>query len=148
MSCKFKFYPVGKTYTDPVTAVFKPAIPFGKKYFKGDIVLMHPEIMGSKVFLNSNILREALLNSADYLEKALGIKITDVTKSEEVKEEVKPKRRTNIPKVEKTETTIIVDEPTVEEPHTVSPELEATVIAAGGTVERVETLGEEELIIE
>ena len=95
MACKFKFYPVGKTYTDPVTAVFKPAIPFGKKYFKGDIVLMHPEIMGSKVFLNSNILREALLNSADYLEEAIGIKITDVAKSEKIEEvvEVKPRRR-------------------------------------------------------
>ncbi len=134
MSCKFKFYPVGKTYTDPVTAVFKPAIPFGKKYFKGDIVLMHPEIMGSKVFLNSNILREALLNSADYLENTLGIKITDVTKSEEVKEEVKPKRKTNIPKVEKTETNIIIDEPTVKEPKKEEPV--------------VETLGEEELIVE
>lgn len=133
MSCKFKFYPVGKTYTDPVTAVFKPAIPFGKKYFKGDIVLMHPEIMGSKVFLNSNILREALLNSAEYLEKAIGIKITDATKSEE-KIEVKPKRRTNIPKVEKVEETIIVDEPTIVE----ETKPESTV----------ETLGEEDLIVE
>jgi hypothetical protein len=136
MACKFKFYPVGKTYTDPVTAVFKPAIPFGKKYFKGDIVLMHPEIMGSKVFLNSNILREALLNSADYLEEAIGIKITDVAKSEKVEEvvEVKPRRRTNIPKVEKVEDTIIVDEPTKEEPKKEEPV--------------VETLGEEELIVE
>lgn len=148
MACNFKFYPVGKTYTDPVTAVFKPAIPFGKKYFKGDIVLMHPEIMGSKVFLNSNILREALLASATYLEEAIGVKITDATKSEEEKVEVKPRRRTNIPKVEKVEETIIIDEPTIDEPHTVSPELEATVIAAGGTVERVETLGEEDLIVE
>ena len=122
MACKFKFYPVGKTYTDPVTAVFKPAIPFGKKYFKGDIVLMHPEIMGSKVFLNSNILREALLNSADYLEEAIGIKITDATESKEEKVEVKPRRRTNIPKVEKVEET--------------KPE------------STIETLGEEDLIVE
>jgi hypothetical protein len=132
MACNFKFYPVGKTYTDPVTAVFKPAIPFGKKYFKGDIVLMHPEIMGSKVFLNSNILREALLASADYLEETIGVKITDATKSEEKVEEVKPKRRTNIPKVEKIEKEI--EEPKKEEPKSEEPKLE--------------TLGEEDLIVE
>lgn len=134
MACNFKFYPVRKTYTDPVTAVFKPAIPFGKKYFKGDIVLMHPEIMGSKVFLNSNILREALLNSASFLEETLGIKITDATKSEEIKEEVKPKRRTNIPKVEKIEEELKSEEPVKEEPKTEEPKLE--------------TLGEEDLIVE
>lgn len=134
MACNFKFYPVGKTYTDPVTAVFKPAIPFGKKYFKGDIVLMHPEIMGSKVFLNSNILREALLASAAYLEEAIGVKITDATKSEEEKVEVKPRRRTNIPKVEKVEETIIIDEPTVVD----ETKKESTI----------ETLGEEDLIVE
>lgn len=134
MACNFKFYPVGKTYTDPVTAVFKPAIPFGKKYFKGDIVLMHPEIMGSKVFLNSNILREALLASAAYLEEAIGIKITDATESKEEKVEVKPRRRTNIPKVEKVEETIIVNEPTVVE----ESKPESTI----------ETLGEEDLIVE
>lgn len=134
MACNFKFYPVGKTYTDPVTAVFKPAIPFGKKYFKGDIVLMHPEIMGSKVFLNSNILREALLASADYLEETIGVKITDATKSEEEKVEVKPRRRTNIPKVEKVEETIIMDE--------------STIVDETKKESTIETLEEEDLIVE
>lgn len=133
MACNFKFYPVEKTYTDPVTAVFRPAIPYGRKYFKGDIVLMHQGMIGSKIFLNSHILREALLSSANYLERVLEIKITDVAKSEEVKEEVKPKRRTNIPKVEKVEETII------EEPTTVEETKEESTI---------ETLGEEDLIVE
>lgn len=97
MLSRFKFYPVEKTYTDPVTAVFKPAIPFGKKYFKGDLVLMHPEIMGSKVFLNSNILREAILNSKELLEERLGLIIEDAAKSE------KPKKKTTAKKVEKVE---------------------------------------------
>jgi len=111
MSSKFRFYPVEKTYTDPVTAVFKPAIPFGKKYFKGDLVLMHPEIMGSKVFLNSNILREAILNSKELLEERLGLVIEDATKSE------KPKKKTTAKKVEKVEEVLETpkEEP-VEEP--------------------------------
>lgn len=134
MACNFKFYPVEKTYTDPVTAVFRPAIPYGRKYFKGDIVLMHQGMIGSKIFLNSHILREALLSSASYLERVLEIKITDVAKSEEVKEEVKPKRRTNIPKVEKIEEELKPEEPAKEEPKAEEVKLE--------------TLGEEDLIVE
>lgn len=76
----FKFKPTKKTYTDPATAVFRPAIALGPKYFKGDICLLDEKILYSKIILNSNILREALLNSKDVIEDMLDIKITDKRK--------------------------------------------------------------------
>lgn len=77
MKCKFEFKPVEKTFSDPIAAVFKPGTPFGREYARGDIVLLHPEIASSKTFLNSNILRDALLDSREFLEEKLGIQIID-----------------------------------------------------------------------
>ena len=108
MKCKFEFKPVEKTFSDPVAAVFKPGTPFGREYSRGDIVLLHPEISSSKVFLNSLILRDALLDSKEYIEEKLGIIITEKT------EEPKAKKSTK-----KTKETVKVEEPVeekVEEP--------------------------------
>lgn len=104
MKCKFEFKPVEKTFSDPVAAVFKPGTPFGREYSRGDIVLLHPEISSSKVFLNSLILKDALLDSREYLEEKLGIVITEKT------EEPKAKKSTK-----KTKETVKVEEP-IEEP--------------------------------
>lgn len=79
----FKFKPTNKTYTDPVSATFKPGIPYGRSKSKGDIVLLDEGFIASKVILNSNVLREAILNSKEYLEKALDITIKDNRKTEE-----------------------------------------------------------------
>lgn len=73
----FKFKPTNKTYSDPIAATFKPGIPFGRKYSAGDICLIHDGFQGSKIFLNSKILREALLNSKKFLEEVLEISIED-----------------------------------------------------------------------
>lgn len=90
---KFVIRPIGKLNCDPVTSIFKPGIPFGMQYFKGDLILFHPEITTSKTFLNSKILREAILNSKEYVEEALGLIISDALNVEEVKEEA-PKKET------------------------------------------------------
>ena len=73
----FRFKPTTQTYSDPVSATFKPGIPFGREYSKGDMCLLHEGFQSSKIFLNSTVLREAILNSKEYLEEALGLKITD-----------------------------------------------------------------------
>lgn len=73
----FKFKSTKKTYSDPIAATFKPGIPFGRKYSAGDICLIHDGFQGSKTFLNSKILREALLNSKEFLEEVLEISIED-----------------------------------------------------------------------
>ena len=83
MRSNFKFKPVNKTFSDPVAATFKPGIPFGRNFSKGDIVLLHSEISSSKIYLNSNILRDAMLNSKEYLEEALGLIISDARNVEE-----------------------------------------------------------------
>ena len=93
MKSKFEFRPVNRTFSDPVAAQFKPGAPFGREYSRGDIVLLHPEISSSKVYLNSNILRDAMLASKEYLEEALGLVISDAKNVEEVKEEA-PKKET------------------------------------------------------
>lgn len=86
---KFIFRNTAKINCDPVTAIFKPGIPFGMEYFRGDLVLFHPEITVSKVFLNSKILREAILNSKDIVEEMLGLTITDaLNKIEEAPVEI------------------------------------------------------------
>ena len=95
----FIFKPTNKTYTDPATAVFKPAIPLGRKYSKGDICLINEKLMYSKMILNSNVLREALLNSKDFLEQALEITIKD--KRKPVQETTKPMETIEVPKVTK-----------------------------------------------
>ena len=73
----FKFKPTKKTYSDPVAAVFKPGIPFGRKFSKGDICLLHDGFHASKLFLNSTVLREALLNSKEFIEEICEISIVD-----------------------------------------------------------------------
>lgn len=73
----FKFKPTNKTYSDPVAATFVPGIPFGREYSRGDICLLNEGFQSSKMFLNSKILREAILNSKEYLEEVLEISIKD-----------------------------------------------------------------------
>lgn len=80
----FKFKLTKKTYTDPIAATFKPGIPFGRKFSKGDLCLLNDGFQASKVFLNSNVLREALLNSKELLEELLEISIKDKRKPVEV----------------------------------------------------------------
>ena len=84
----FKFKPTRKTYSDPIAATFKPGIPLGRKYSAGDMCLLHDGFQGSKVFLNSRVLRAALLNSKGYIEEVLEIRITDM-RDNEPKTEVK-----------------------------------------------------------
>lgn len=91
MKCKFEFKPVEKTFSDPVSAIFKPGIPFGREYCRGDVVLLHPEIATSKTFLNSKILRDALLDSREYLEKVLDVKIVDAREPEVIEDPVEKK---------------------------------------------------------
>lgn len=78
----FKFKPTRKTYSDPIAATFKPGIPLGRKYSAGDMCLLHDGFQGSKVFLNSRVLRAALLNSKEYVEEVLEIRITDIRDNE------------------------------------------------------------------
>ena len=73
----FVFKPTNKTYSDPVAATFAPGVPFGREKSRGDICLLHTGFSASKIYLNSKVLREAMLNSKDYLEEALNIRITD-----------------------------------------------------------------------
>ena len=90
----FVFKPTKQTYSDPVSATFLPGIPFGRERARGDICLLHTGFSGSKVFLNSIILREAILNSKEYLEEALDIKIIDkLAKNEQaIQKAKKPKK--------------------------------------------------------
>lgn len=111
MKSKFEFRPVNRTFSDPVAAQFKPGAPFGREYSRGDIVLLHPEISSSKIYLNSNILRDAILASKEYLEEALGLVISDAKNVEEVKEEA-PKKETKSKKGSKKEEPAPVEEVT------------------------------------
>lgn len=116
----FVFKDTKHTYSDPVSATFLPGIPFGREKSKGDICLLHTGFAASKIFLNSSVLREALLNSKDLIEEKLDIKITDKknalppkAEKKEVKEaevvilEEEPKKST---KKNKKEAEIIVEE--------------------------------------
>lgn len=87
----FVFKPTKQTYSDPVSATFLPGIPFGRERSRGDICLLHEGFAASKIFLNSIVLREAILNSKEYLENVLDLKITDkrATKSEEELQKIK-----------------------------------------------------------
>lgn len=100
MKSKFEFRPVNRTFSDPIAAQFKPGTPFGREYSRGDVVLLHPEISSSKVYLNSKVLRDAILTSKEYLEEALGLIINDANNIEEVKEEA-PKKETKAKKSSK-----------------------------------------------
>lgn len=108
MKSKFEFRPVNRTFSDPVAAQFKPGAPFGREYSRGDIVLLHPEISSSKIYLNSNVLRDAILTSKEYLEEALGLVISDAKNIEEVKETKSKKgsKKVKEPTKEVTEVTI------------------------------------------
>ena len=88
----FVFKPTVKTYSDPVAATFTPGIPFGREKSKGDICLLHTGFTASKIYLNSHVLREAILNSKEYLEEVLQLKITDKVGKEpaKVKLDVEP----------------------------------------------------------
>ena len=79
----FVFKPTKQTYSDPVSATFLPGIPFGREKSRGDICLLHEGFAASKIFLNSLVLREAILNSKDFLEEVLDIKITDKSAKDE-----------------------------------------------------------------
>jgi len=122
----FVFKPTEKTYSDPASSIFKPGIPFGFEYSRGDICFYHDELLGSKMFFNSKILRQAILDSKDYLEEVLDLKIEDAREPEEVKEEVV--EETTEPEVEETteatsdESTDEVEAPTNEEAHEESTE--------------------------
>lgn len=110
MKCKFEFRPVEKTFSDPIAAVFKPGTPFGREYARGDIVLLHPEISSSKIFLNSNILRDALLDSKEYLEEKLGVKIMDTRAPEKIEKPAETRGK------KKQTKDLVVEDPIVEEP--------------------------------
>lgn len=106
MKSKFEFRPVEKTFSDPIAAQFKPGAPFGREYSRGDVVLLHPEISSSKIFLNSKVLRDAILASKEYIEEALGLIISD---AKDVKKETKAKRTS------KKEEETVIEEPIKEE---------------------------------
>lgn len=80
----FKFKPTNKTYSDPVAAIFRQGVPFGREYSKGDVCLLHDGFQASKLFLNSTVLREALLNSKEFIEEICEISIKDKRKPVEV----------------------------------------------------------------
>lgn len=84
----FVFKPTNRTYADPVSATFIPGIPFGREFSRGDICLLNEEFSGSMTFLNSRILRDAILASKEYLEEVLGLQIKDATKDLVSEEEV------------------------------------------------------------
>jgi hypothetical protein len=136
MRNKFEFKPISKTFSDPVTARFKPGAPFGREFSRCDIVLLHPEISTSKTYLNSTVLRDAMLASKDYLEEALGITITDARacpdsfEEEKTDIEVKPKKTSRkksseeiIPEDEKT-----IDEVKTDIPEEASKDIESSLI--------------------
>lgn len=121
----FKFKPTNKTYSDPISAIFKPGIPFGRQYTKGDICLLHDRIPGSKIFFNSLILREAMLNSKEFLEEALDIKIIDTRVEEPKKETKKDKPTEPAPEPEPEVKEEEVKEEVVEAPAEVEPAVQA-----------------------
>jgi len=123
----FKFKPTNKTYSDPISAIFKPGIPFGRQYTKGDICLLHDRIPGSKIFFNSIILREAMLNSKEYLEEVLDIKIIDTRVEKEEAEKPAKEEPTEPPVESEPETTPEeeVKEEAIESPAEEDPAIKA-----------------------
>lgn len=128
MKSKFEFRPIERTFSDPVATSFRPGIPFGREFSRGDIVLLHPEISSSKTFLNSKILREALLNSKSFIEERLGLVIVEASpeikenkkaankrakdkKAEEIKEEVTIEGVTEIPEGAEVKEEVVIDAP-------------------------------------
>ena len=109
----FVFKPTTQTYSDPVAATFLPGLPFGREKSRGDICLLHDGFASSKIFLNSSVLREAILNSKEYLEEVLDLKITDkLAKTEKVqpKKEKKSAKEAELYMVEEVEQPELVEE--------------------------------------
>lgn len=73
----FTIKPTNQTYSDPVSATFLPGIPFGRELSRGDMCFYHTEIPSSKIFLNSKVLRTAILNSLEYVQQVLNLTIID-----------------------------------------------------------------------
>ena len=138
----FKFKPTTQTYSDPVSATFVPGIPFGREYSRGDICFYHEGFAASKIFLNSKVLREAMLNSADYLEEVLNIKITDKAPK---KKEIKADKAMSIEDLKTpTEEPKESDEPKAEEPkENESPEVPVENDVIEGQISLVEELDDE-----
>lgn len=125
MKSKFEFRPIERTFSDPVATSFRPGIPFGREFSRGDIVLLHPEISSSKTFLNSKILREALLNSKSFIEERLGLVIVEASpeikenkkaankraKDKKVEEEVTIEGVTEIPEGAEVKEEVVIDAP-------------------------------------
>lgn len=129
----FVFKPTEKTFSDPSSATFIPGVPFGPEYSRGDIAFLHEEFMGSKMFFNSKVLRQAILDSKDYLEEVLELKISDARKAEKeevVEETTEPVVAEEAPAEETPEeSTEEVEAPEVEEPTEESTEEVAEPVA-------------------
>jgi hypothetical protein len=91
----------------------------GKGFRKGDLTLYWDKVPTAKIYINSAVLKNALLNSKDFLRTELGLEVKDLARKEFftpeiVKEEVTP-----------IEEPIVVQNPkpkfTVEEPEIVEP---------------------------
>ena len=157
----FKFVPVEKTFSDPISATFRPAIALGRKYSKGDMVLLCETMSASKTFLNSLILREAILASKEYVEQALNITIIDnaapldelVTPTEVAKPAGRKGNKPAVkPAVEPvvevketpTEETPVVEEPIVETPEeVVTTEITETIVEPTEDIVSTESTTEE-----
>ena len=130
----FVFKPTNKTYSDPVAATFAPGIPFGREKSRGDICLLHTGFTASKIYLNSRVLREAILNSKDFLEEILQLKITDKVVKEQPKKVDTKDAEVYVPTGEKVPQ---VDKDTIVETITITS---ADITTAGPT--RAEVLKE------
>lgn len=90
---------LGKSY---FTAVCPVGSRVSSKYRFGDIAIMFDEIRASRVYLNSDVLRKALLDNPEKTERLLKIKVIDieeniVTKPKkgeviESKDDIEPKK--------------------------------------------------------
>lgn len=96
----FTIKPTNQTYSDPVSATFLPGIPFGREYSRGDMCFYHTEIPSSKIFLNSKVLRMAILDNLEYVQETLNLTIIDNDRvSEDTKVKVtKPKQDKSVKK--------------------------------------------------
>ena len=146
----FVFKPTEKTFSDPSSATFIPGVPFGPEYSRGDIAFLHEEFMGSKMFFNSKVLRQAILDSKDYLEEVLELKISDARKAEKeevVEETAEPVVAEEAPAEETPEeSTEEVEAPEVEEP-TEEPTEEVAEPVAEETVEETAKESVEEPVV-
>ena len=85
---KIKLYRTKDTASNPLTSL----CPCGKRFSQvknkyGDLCIMHSGIPLSKLFINSEILREALLDNPELVKEALGLEIVDLYAEEVIDEE-------------------------------------------------------------